>query len=189
MAIIAVVSVFVLIVVSVMAYVGLTRLNGSLSTPNVQSLPGGIPCDQLEHSQVHYHAALQIINQGNSVPIPTGVGRTLACYYWLHMHTGEPGIIHVEAPADRTFTLGDFFAVWSAWAGTKELLDATHVSSFTLTGDQKLMVYVDPGDGAGPAPFSGDPQSIELKNREVITLEITPPGLTPPPAYSWPPGF
>ena len=27
----------------------------------------GVPCDRLEHSQVHYHAALQIVYNGNVV--------------------------------------------------------------------------------------------------------------------------
>ena len=34
----------------------------------------GIPCDQLEHTQVHYHAALQIVYQGNVVNIPDNTG-------------------------------------------------------------------------------------------------------------------
>ena len=83
-----------------------------------------MPCDGLEHTQVHYHAALQILDQGLAVPIPTTLGRTSSCYYWLHMHSGESGIIHVEAPSDHQFTLGDFFQVWSAWSGEKRILDA-----------------------------------------------------------------
>ncbi len=33
------------------------------------------------------------------------------CFYWLHTHT-EDGIIHIESPVQRTFTLGHFFAIW-----------------------------------------------------------------------------
>src|SRR5260370_8626354 len=71
-----------------------------------------IPCVQLEHTQVHYHAFLQILNQGSTVFIPTDLGRSSTCYYWLHMHTNEAGIIHIESPSARPFTLGDFFDVW-----------------------------------------------------------------------------
>ena len=148
-----------------------------------------IPCDQLEHTQVHYHAYLQILNQGNRVSIPTDVGRSSDCYYWLHMHTNEAGIIHIESPSDHTFTLGDFFDVWSDWGHSAQLLDSTHVGTLTVAGSQKLSVYVDLGDGKGPAPFSGNPRGIALQNHEVITLEITPPAVTPPPSFSWPPGF
>ena len=45
------------------------------------------------------------------------------------------------------------------------------------------------GDGKGAAPFSGNPRAIVLENREVITLEITPPAVNPPPPFSWPAGF
>lgn len=148
-----------------------------------------IPCDQLEHTQVHYHAAVQILNQGEAVSIPTNVGRKFDCFYWLHMHTNEPGIIHIEAPNDQSFTIGDFFDVWSEWGGQSERLDRTRVATFTLTASQKLAVYVDIGDGTGAKPFTGDPRSIVLKDHEVITLEITPPEVSPPPAFNWPPGF
>lgn len=148
-----------------------------------------IPCDQLEYTQVHYHAYLQILFQGDAVSIPTDVGRKQGCFYWLHMHTNESGIIHVEAPDNRAFTLGDFFAVWSDWAGQAQPLDSTHVSTLTLGAGQKLAVYVDLDGGAGATPFTGDPRSIVLKNHEVITLEVTPPAVTPPPSFTWPPGF
>ena len=148
-----------------------------------------IPCDQLEHTQVHEHAALQILYQGNPVNIPSDVGRLSTCFYWLHMHAESPGVIHIEAPKSRVFTLGDFFAVWAKSKGTPEPLDATHVSTFTLTGDQKLVVYVDLGDGKGPTLYTGDPKAIVLKKHEVITLEITPPTVTPPPTFTFPAGL
>ena len=121
--------------------------------------------------------------------IPTDLGRTSQCFYWIHMHTNEEGIIHVESPGDRTFTLGDFFDVWSNWGGQAQPLDSTHVSTLTVGAGQKLAVYVDLDDGAGAKAFTGDPRGIVLKNHEVITLEITPPAVTPPPAFTWPPGF
>ncbi len=197
-AIIASAVVVVLVVVSVMAYVGFSRVSGDQPSgglfPTATGSPtsgagqaGPIPCDQLEHTQVHYHALLQIFNQGQAVAIPTNLGRTASCYYWLHMHTGEPGIIHVESPADRAFTLGDFFQVWGAWAGSPQPLDSSHVSSIALSGTERLLVYVDRGDGAGTLAFPGDPKAIELSPLEIITLEIAPPMVSPPSQF--PSGF
>jgi len=188
------VTAIVLVVVAVMSYVAVSRFNtptpAATQTPaSGQSASTAIPCDQLEHTQVHYHAAVQILYQGRIVAIPTAVGRSSFCYYWLHMHSGEPGIIHVEAPADRTFTLGDFFAVWGAWGVKAQPLDSAHVSSFVLAPDQKLVIYVDRGNGEGPQLYAGDPKSIVLANHEVITLEISPPMVVPPPAFAWPSGF
>jgi hypothetical protein len=190
-AIIASTAVVVLVIVSVLAYVGFSRLGSNQSSGGLFPAAGGsptssgstqtgaIPCDQLEHTQVHYHTVLRIFNQGNPVAIPTGVGRTASCFYWLHMHAGEPGIVHVESPADRVFTLGDFFEVWGAWAGSSQPLDATHVSSYTLSASQSLLIYVDREDGAGAVAFSGDPKAIVLRSHEIITLEITPPMVNP----------
>jgi hypothetical protein len=191
MALIAGSVVVVVIVVSVMAYVAINAANGGALTP-VSGQPlttDPIPCDQLEHTQVHYHAHLQILAGGNIVPISTSVGRTVSCYYWLHMHSNEQGIIHVEAPSDRAFTLADFFWVWGAWSGQRQLLDSNHVSTLTLSSAQTLVVYVDADDGSGPHVYNGDPQKIVLRDHEMITLEITPPVVSPPPAYTWPDGF
>jgi hypothetical protein len=33
------------------------------------------------------------------------------CIYWLHTHTSD-GIIHIESPTKRIYTLGDFFDEW-----------------------------------------------------------------------------
>jgi hypothetical protein len=102
-------------------------------------------------------------------------------------------VIHVESPASQTFTLGQFFAIWSSWSklngGASQPLDATHVSTLTLTAGQKLVVYVDQQDGKGPQPNTGDPNAIVLKSHEVITLEITPPEVTPPPSFTFTSGL
>ncbi|TAN34140.1 hypothetical protein EPN29_04115 [bacterium] len=162
--------------------------------PALPAAAAGIPCDQLEHTQVHYHAAIQIMADGNIHPIPADIGiggdpAQPTCFYWLHVHGANPNVIHIESPANRTFTLGDFFAVWSSWSGTKQPLDATHVSTFTLTPEQKLVTYIDLGDGKGAQPYTGDPKDIVLKAHEVITLEITPPAVTPPPPFTFTSGL
>jgi hypothetical protein len=160
----------------------------------------GIPCDQLEHTQVHYHAAVQIVYQGNVLPIPANIGivtdpvsGNTTCFYWLHVHPANTDVIHIESPATDTFTLGQFFAVWTTWNKAQglpnELLNATHVSTLILTPDQKLVTYIDLQDGKGPTVYTGDPNAIVLKSHEVITLEITPPAVTPPPAFTFTSGL
>ena len=175
--------------ITIERYQGSTRVSSGSPQPTPSVPHTSIPCDQLEHTQVHYHAFLRILNQGDVMPIPTNVGRKVGCYYWLHMHTNEAGIIHIESPNDRTFTLGDFFDVWSDWGGKPELLDRTHVSTLTVTSGEKLKVYVDLDDGGGATAYTGDPRAIVLQSHEIITLEITPPAVTPPPSFSWPSNF
>jgi hypothetical protein len=169
-------------------------------TVNAHPTAAGIPCDQLEHTQIHYHAALQIMYQGNVLPIPANLGivtdpvsGNVTCFYWLHVHAQNPNVIHIESPATDTFTLGQFFTVWSTWSkslgGPNEPLDATHVSTLTLTPDEKLVVYIDHQDGKGPQTYTGDPRAIVLQSHEVITLEITPPDVTPPPSFTFTSGL
>ena len=178
----------ILVVLAVVLIIYSIAHSQASKTPAVP-VANGIPCDALQHTEVHYHAALQIIYQGNLVSIPSDIGRLSTCFYWLHVHAESPGVIHIESPKKDTFTLGDFFKVWAVSKGTPEPLDATHVSSFTLTGDQKLVVYVDLNDGKGPQLYTGDPNAILLKSHEVITLEITPPTVNPPPKFTFQSGL
>jgi len=163
------------------AVYGLVHQPPSLTVNNIK-------CDQLEQTQVHYHAALQIEYLGTPIHLPTDIGRPGNCFYWLHMHDETPGVVHIESPLGRTFTLGDFFDVWAKSKGTPEPLDSTHVSSFTLTSGQQLEVFVDLGDGKGPTLETGNPRNIVLKAHEVITIEITPPEVNPPPTFTFPSG-
>jgi hypothetical protein len=87
----------------------------------------GIRCDALESTLLHIHVHLAIFVDGKERVVPYGVGigepwqvstageRPFvddgSCFYWLHTHT-EDGVVHIESPVRRTFTLGDFFGIW-----------------------------------------------------------------------------
>ncbi|HKB33480.1 MAG TPA: hypothetical protein VKF16_06395 [Candidatus Dormibacteraeota bacterium] len=189
---IAVAAILVVFVIGLVIYY---LVNNKSTAPTTAA---GVPCDHLEHSQVHYHSALQIVYQGNVLPIPANIGisgdpAAPTCFYWLHVHAANPDVIHIESPANQVFTLGQFFSVWSTWSkaqgGPNEPLDATHVSTLTLTADEKLVVYIDLQDGKGAQVYTGDAKSIPLKSHEVITLEITPPAVTPPPSFTFTSGL
>ncbi len=160
---------------------------------------GGVPCDHLEHSQVHYHTGLQIVYRGavTNLRDDTGIQKdssgNVTCYYWLHVHAANKNIIHIESPASQTFTLGQFFDVANTWSQANGYgpvrLDATHVATFTLQPADKIVVYVDLGDGKGAKLYPGDPRAIVLKSHEVITVEIAPPDVNPPPAFTFPSGL
>jgi hypothetical protein len=188
---VAVAGILVAFAIGIIIYI---VANNKPATPPPNA--GGVQCDQLEHSKVHYHSALQIVYQGTVHPLPSNLGivtdaaANTTCFYWLHVHAGQSNVIHVEAPASQTFNLGQFFDVWTAWNTAmgqpqSELLDSSHVSSIALTADQKLVVYIDLQDGKGPQVYTGNPRNIELKNHEVITLEIVPPDVTPPPSFTF----
>ncbi|MHB8501288.1 MAG: hypothetical protein ACYDHE_10145 [Candidatus Acidiferrales bacterium] len=163
------------------------------------STVAGIQCDRGEMSQVHYHAAVQIMYNGVITPIPAGIGIVTdsagneTCLYWLHVHPQDQNTIHIESPTSQSFTLGQFFDIWNAWSKSKggdiQRLDSTHVSTFTLTPAQMMEIFIDLQDGKGPQPYTGDPRTIVLKPHEVITIEITPPEAKPPPSFTFAPGL
>ena len=147
------------------------------STGSGSLTKNGVECNPGEQLAVHYHAHLDILNNGQPVNIPAGIGIDNAdnCLYWLHTHD-TAGYVHIEAPArvaQRTFTLGNFFDVWG------QPLSSQQVATIKLSSGQKLVAFVD------GKQYTGDPRSIPLKSKEEIVLEITPPLVDPPPPFTW----
>jgi hypothetical protein len=76
----------------------------------------GIQCERQEYSNFHIHAHLDIFIDGKPHAVPESIGiinRT--CLYWMHTHDPS-GIIHIEAPETRVFTLAQFFEIWKSTA-------------------------------------------------------------------------
>ena len=134
----------------------------------------GITCDAQEGARIHIHQHLAIIDRGKDVSIPAyiGIPQAQRCIYWLHTHTPD-GIIHIEAPLDRSFTLGDFFKVWG------QPLSSTQAGMARAPKGEKLKVWVD------GKPYSGDPRKIALKAHTDIVIEAGPPFVKPPRFTNW----
>jgi len=86
----------------------------------------GIQCAPIEQLAYHIHAHLAVFVDGTLYSLPAGIGipgsaveQTTEgpiaaggrCFYWLHTHTSD-GVIHIESPTPRIYTLGDFFDEW-----------------------------------------------------------------------------
>lgn len=133
----------------------------------------GIRCDTAEGAVFHIHQHLTILDRGKPLAIPSDIGRPLAtpCLYWLHTHSPD-GLVHIEAPKFRSFTLGNFFDVWG------EPLTKSRVSSVKVRrGD--LRVYVN------GSPYRGDARKIELSQHTDIAIEVGPPYTKPAPFTDW----
>ncbi len=143
----------------------------------------GISAAGMEALAYHIHAHLSLFYRGRQIAIPAGIGIVApreagtgfvgggSAFYWIHTHDAT-GIIHIESPVDRRFTLGQFFDIWG------EPLDAGDVAGL----DGKVRAFVD------GVPYSGDPRAIKLRPHVQITLEVGSP-LIAPPAYSFPKGL
>jgi hypothetical protein len=131
---------------------------------------------------VHIHAHLSLFYKGEQIAVPLGIGIVKplrvangfaggAALYWLHTHDAT-GIIHVESPDARPYTLGQFFDIWG------RPLTKTDVAG--LQGAVHAFV-----DGR---PYTGDLRSIVLTAHEQITLEVGEP-IVAPPVYTFPSGL
>jgi hypothetical protein len=138
----------------------------------------GVSCKPLEQLAFHIHAHLTIFFDGVGQEIPAGVGiappiqiqqspdgpfaASGACFSWLHTHAAD-GIIHIESPVQRVYTLGDFFDIWHVKLGPRRV-----------------------GAGYGPVtaffngrPFMGNPRLIPLLAHAQIQLDVGRPLVAP----------
>ncbi len=149
----------------------------------------GIYCDKLEQTAYHHHVHLTIYMNGQQVPFPAGMGiavnqSTPTCYYWLHTHASD-GIVHIEAPAQHTFTLQNFLDIWQSFASSN--------TQFTfptqLSAPDGWTMYVN------GKKVNGDFSKIDISSNqawhELITLIYNSPNAKPdmPGSYSWQPGL
>ena len=136
----------------------------------------GISCDAMEGARMHTHQHLVLIDHGKALTIPDNVGQRpdRNCLYWIHTHTAD-GIIHIEAPQPRTFTLGDFFTIWG------QPLDRTQAATMRAAKGEggSLKVWVN------GQPYTGDPRAIPLLVHADIVIEAGPPFVPPPKFTNW----
>ena len=147
----------------------------------------GISCDTSEQVVYHIHAHLAVYTNGKARIIPEGIGivpptqvvQTSAgpfvvagkCFYWLHAHTAD-GIIHIESPSQRVYTLGNYFDIWN------QPLNATQAGP----AHGQVTAYVD------SQPFTGDPRSIPLNAHTLIQLDVGGASPAPQP-FTFPGGL
>lgn len=147
---------------------------GKSAAPTPAPVPN-VPCGPIEVLTRHEHAHLTILIRGQIKTVPAFIGITTGQICWLHTHDTS-GIIHVEAGDNRTFTLGDFFAVW------RQPLSQTAIGAESVGGGESIQVTVN------QQPYTGAPETIVLRSREDIVLQLGPPFLTLQP-FVWPPEY
>jgi len=139
-----------------------------------------------EQTLFHIHAHLTLFLGGAARQVPGGIGilepqvqSTQAgpfvaggrCFYWLHTHAVD-GLIHIESPVQRAFTLGNFFDVWGQPLGPTRVGPASGPVTAILNG--KI--------------YHGDPRNIPLEALGQIQLEVGRP-LVGPVTIAFPAGL
>jgi hypothetical protein len=124
------------VVVAIALIVGVSVATIKMPSSANAAVPiDGIQCNNMEQSVFHIHAHLNIFINGKNYTVPAQIGITSTCLYWLHTHD-ETGIIHIESPIHKNYTLGQFFDIW------KKNFSNTQIFNNTVSGANPLNVYV-----------------------------------------------
>ncbi|MNS34851.1 hypothetical protein D3C72_669860 [compost metagenome] len=111
----------------------------------------GVPFMDGGHStsQLHIHVYVSIRHNGRPVTMPANVGIVDGRMAVLHTHDVD-GTIHIEGPVGRTYTLGQFFAVWGvSLEGAKVYHQGQPLAdpaSYTLVDRQSLRIEFTTGN-------------------------------------------
>jgi hypothetical protein len=137
----------------------------------------GVQCAPLEQLVYHIHSHLQVYVNGQPRSLPAAIGLVgpvaqqtaygpfygaQECYYWLHTHASD-GIIHVESPSKRVYTLGNFFYEWRQPLSRTEVASAKGKVTAFLNGKR----------------WSQDPRAIPLLPHASIQLDVGAPTVSP----------
>jgi hypothetical protein len=135
----------------------------------------GIKCAPIEQLAYHIHAHLQVYVNGQARSLPGAIGlvgpyaqQTAAgpfygasrCYYWLHTHASD-GVIHIESPTARIYTLGNFFDEWGQPVSRSQV----------ATAQGKVTAFIN------GRPWTKDPRGIPLLPHAVIQLDVGSPAV------------
>jgi hypothetical protein len=137
----------------------------------------GLPLGPMGTAE-HYHAHLDVLVDGQSVPVPANIGvEPSGQMSALHTHTPD-GIVHIEAGVKgQTFTLGQLFTEWNVALGPDRIGGLTTGG----TGGKTLAVYVN-GEKA-----TGSPAMVKFAPWQQITLVYGSPDqeVEIPSTYDW----
>jgi hypothetical protein len=133
----------------------------------------GIQCGAKEELAYHIHAHLTVFDNGQARSLPGGIGipgsqvvQTTEgpvasggqCIYWLHTHAPD-GVIHIESPTQRIYSLGDFFDEWHQPLSANQVGDVKGKVSAIVDGK----------------PWTKDVRAIPLDPHAVIQLNVGSP--------------
>jgi hypothetical protein len=139
----------------------------------------GLPALASEATVVHIHQHLDIYVKGHKIPVPPliGIDENGTFLAPLHVHDAS-GVVHVESPSKRTYSLGEFFDVW----GLK--LTNNCIGGLCSHGSDDLKVFVN-------GKRVSDPTSLVLASHQEIVVTYGAKAELPnpiPAAYKFPAG-
>ena len=147
----------------------------SAATTTPRGAVDGVKCAPIEQLLYHIHAHLQVYVDGQPRALPAAIGligpvalRTpygpfygaQRCYFWLHTHASD-GVIHIESPSVRVYTLGNFFDEWRQPLSGMQVAGANGEVTAFLNGK----------------PWTQNPRTIPLLPHASIQLDVGEPAV------------
>ena len=123
----------------------------------------GFPVLSAEALAFHHHNLIQIFIDGKPVTVPAYIGinntgpPSQEFITVLHTHDAS-GIVHIESPVAKTFTLGDFFNVWGV------SFSSSNIGGYQNAGNKQVRVFLD------GKPYAGDPRNLALTQHEDVVI-------------------
>jgi hypothetical protein len=155
--------------------------NGRYLKQRLQAI--GLHALPAEGTKLHIHAHLYVVVNGKIYPVPALIGINVQQRFIAELHTHDvTGIIHVESPTVRTFTLGEFFDVWGLRFTSRCL------GGYCANGKKQVIVWTH------GKRVSTDPRKIVLEpHLSIVVAYGTLASLKPlgpiPATYPFPKGY
>lgn len=125
-----------------------------------------------EGTVLHIHQHLDLYVAGRKVALPAGIG--IYDDSWItevHVHDTS-GVIHVESPTQRDFSLGQLFGEWGVKLTRRCVGRYCGRVQWWVNGKKR----------------SGDPAQLVLRAHQEIVVAAGPPPFEIPRSYAFPPG-
>jgi hypothetical protein len=137
-------------------------------------LPSGLHQLATEGTVLHVHEHLDLYVNGRHVTVPALVGIDEEAGFLTELHTHDAsGIIHVESPVQRVFTLGQFFCEWGVKLNARCLGPYQGQLSWWVNGVR----------------MHGDPAQLVLRRHQEIVIAAGRAPATVPSSYAFPLGL
>lgn len=119
----------------------------------------GEPALSMEGSALHIHQHIDVYIKGEKIGVPARIGIGFLDSFISSIHTHDiTGVIHVESPTIKDFTLGQFFDVW----GVK--FSAQSIGGYNSDEKNKIQIFVDGKEE------TGDPRAVVLSSHQEIVV-------------------
>jgi hypothetical protein len=120
---------------------------------------------------VHIHQHLDLFVNGKRVAVPAGIGIDPGGSFLVPLHThDDSGVIHVESPVVRDYTLGELFGVWGV-RFTRRCLGAYCTAGLNVFVNGRRLL--------------SDPTQLRLRRHEEIAIVVGRP-VAVPSSYAFP---